>query len=56
MPKELVEYHEAASIQLVPSSVLGLASTSNTVSLLLLTLASPAVIAKTCTYTVHITQ
>lgn len=48
MPKGLYGYHEAVSIQLVPSSVLGLASTSSTVSLLLLTLASPAVVAKTC--------
>ena len=40
MPKGLYGYHEAVSIQLVPSSVLGLASTSSTVSLLLLTLAS----------------
>jgi spore maturation protein SpmA len=54
MPKELYGYHEAASIQLVPSSVLCLASTSSTVSLLLLTLASPAVVAKTCMSAIQI--
>lgn len=43
-----MSYHEAASIQLLPSPLLALASTISTVSLLLFRLARPAVVAKTC--------
>ena len=43
-------YQEAASIQLLPSPVLDLPSTSSTVTLLLFILARLAVVAKTCRF------
>ena len=45
-------YQEAASIQLLPSPVLGLPSTSSTVTLLLFILARLAVVAKTCGFSI----
>lgn len=48
--KEWRRYQEAASIQLLPSPVLGLPSTSSTVNLLLFMQARLAVVAKTCMY------